>query len=118
MAAIFYLSALSSPPVPGNVNDKLLHTIEYFGLGLLVFRAIAGGLLRRPSATTVAFCLLITVAYAASDEMHQFFTPDRTPDVRDLLADATGATLALIVTWACHIIASSSTRASNPKSQL
>src|SRR5688572_2824185 len=44
MAAIFFLSAQSSPPRPGGLPDTVAHAIEYFGLGVVVFRAVAGGL--------------------------------------------------------------------------
>ncbi len=104
MALMFYLSAQSYPPVPPRVWDKLLHGLEYFGLAVLVFRALSGGL---PAMVTVRRALLtlaITVGYGASDEVHQLFVPLRSADFRDLLADAFGAVAALIVCWACHII--------------
>lgn len=42
--AIFHFSSQSDPlpEVTAHVWDKLLHTVEYTGLGLLVFRALAG----------------------------------------------------------------------------
>ena len=104
MAAIFYLSAQSSPPVPSRVPDKLLHAIEYFGLGIVVFRAVAGGLSSAVDGTRARLTMLITVAYAVSDEVHQLFVPYRSADVRDLLADATGGAIALVVYQAWLII--------------
>jgi VanZ family protein len=105
MAAIFYLSAQSSPPTPGGLPDKLAHAIEYFGLGVVVFRAVAGGFGGRVTSARAMATMIIAVAYAVSDEMHQLYVPDRTADARDLLADAAGASVALIACWAWNIIA-------------
>lgn len=87
MAAIFYFSSESQPlPVlTEHLWDKLLHTIEYTGLALLVFRALAGeGLGRWPA---VGLTILIVSAYGASDEWHQSFVPMRSSDVQDWLTD-------------------------------
>ena len=117
MAGVFYLSAQSSPPVPSRVPDKLLHAIEYSGLSLLVYRALAGGLLIRFNARIVVLTMAITVAYGATDEAHQWFVPLRTADVRDLAADAIGAAIGLLAVYTWHIIRSPKSRISSPKPQ-
>ena len=111
MAGIFYLSAQSSPPVPGGIPDEVLHAVEYFGLGVVVCRAVVGGLGAPVTAARVKATMLIVVAYAISDEVHQLFVPFRTADVRDVLADVAGASIALIACWAWHII-------TNPKGDI
>jgi VanZ family protein len=87
MAAIFYFSSESHPlpELTEHVWDKLLHTIEYLGLAVLLFRAIDGEGLdwRRTAILTV----LIVSAYGASDEWHQAFVPLRSSDVYDWLTD-------------------------------
>ena len=45
---------------------------------------------------TAAMAVVLSTLYGAFDEMHQAFTPDRTPDVRDLFADALGAALGVV----------------------
>ena len=117
MAAIFYMSAQSDPPAPGGVPDYVLHAIEYFGLSVVVFRAVAGGLGRAVTATSLTSTLLITLAYAISDEVHQLFVPYRTADVRDVLADVAGAAIGLCACWAWHIISTPRTTIPNPKTQ-
>ena len=41
----------------------------------------------------------LTVIYAALDEFHQLFIPDRSGNVFDVCVDATGAFLALLFVW-------------------
>ena len=96
MAAIFYASSLTNPPVPSN-TDKPLHWLAYLGLAVLVVRALAGGLPRRISLAVAAAAVAITITYGATDELHQLFVPGRTADVYDLMADAAGALAGTIV---------------------
>ena len=105
MAAIFYLSAQSSPQVPGGIPDWILHGVEYFGFTIVVFRAVSGGLPAVLSRARAGTTMAIVTAYAVSDELHQLYVPYRTADVRDVGSDVLGASIALLVCWAWHIIA-------------
>ena len=105
MAAIFYASGLTEPPVPAG-TDKSLHGLAYLGLALVVVRAVAGGLPRRIELRTATIAILMTVAYAATDEVHQTFVPGRHADVYDLLADAGGAIVGTVACWAWGILSS------------
>ena len=89
MAAIFYVSALSEPLIPAG-TDKSLHGLAYLGLAIVVVRAVVGGLPRRIDGWGATIAMVITVAYAATDEVHQMFVPGRSAEVYDLLADAGG----------------------------
>ena len=68
------------------IPDKLVHFALYFALGGLLARA------RWVSGTGVRHTLLFAVGciYAALDEWHQGFVPERTPDPADWLADVAG----------------------------
>jgi len=66
---------------------KLAHVAEYAILGLLLLRALGREL--------PAFAA--GVAYAASDEIHQHFVPGRAASPIDLLIDAAGVLLGVIV---------------------
>ncbi len=110
MAAIFYLSAQSSPPGPGMIPDKVAHAVEYFVLAVLLFRAMAGGLPAPLRARWAGLTMLISVGYAFSDEFHQSYVPWRNADVADLFADTIGAAAGLIACWAWHIISASNAR--------
>ena len=95
MTVIFWLSSISSPPdLPSGVSDKGAHALLYSGLGALLVRAHAGGW--RPPVTLriAAAAIAVATLYGISDEVHQYFVPPRQAEVRDLLADAIGASLA------------------------
>jgi VanZ family protein len=104
MAAIFAVSSLHQPPMPGGVSDKWAHTLAYFALGVTVMRAVAGGLSRRVTPRTALIAIAIAALYGVTDEVHQAFVPGRTPDVTDLAADIVGALLAAAICWAWGII--------------
>lgn len=93
MAAIFYMSSLSSPPTPDEVSDKTLHFVAYGGLTLVVLRAVAGGRWAGVTLRALVICWLITTAYGFTDEFHQRYTEGRTPDFADVGADALGAAI-------------------------
>lgn len=104
MVAIFIGSSISEPPpIPGG-TDKPLHSSVYFGLAVVVVRAVAGGLPRRIRAGAAAMAILITVGYGVTDEFHQLFVPGRSADVYDVLADAIGALAGTAACWAWGII--------------
>ena len=92
MALIFSQSSTSDPvALPGAVSDKIAHFLVYTALGAALIRALAGG---RPHGMTSARVLMAAACatlYGVSDELHQAFVPERTPELMDLLADAAGA---------------------------
>ena len=107
MAAIFYSSSLSQPPIPGG-SDKPLHALAYFGLAVLVARAVAGGLPPRLTIRAAAAVVAIGCGYGITDEVHQMFVGGRTADWRDLVADAVGVLAGTAACWAWGIIAPAS----------
>jgi VanZ family protein len=91
MAGIFVASSLSDPPIPSDVPDVSLHEAAYFGLTLLLIRAVARGRWAGVTTWTLMVAWLIAVGYGATDEWHQSFVPNRHAEWRDLQADAIGA---------------------------
>jgi VanZ family protein len=77
---------------------KTAHITEYFVFSLLLLQAIRG-IESGWKLRWAILALLIASSYAALDEFHQSFVPSRTASPRDVLLDATGATLAQIVAW-------------------
>jgi VanZ family protein len=88
---IFHFSSESNP-LPGLTSlvwDKALHTTEYAGFALLLCRALRGEGLRW--WTSVVLAVILASVYAATDEWHQLFVPQRSADVADWAADVVGA---------------------------
>jgi VanZ family protein len=104
MAGIFFASSLSAPAIPSSASDVSLHAAAYFGLTLLVIRALAGNRWSGVTAITLAAAWAIAVAYGVTDEWHQSFVPNRDADLRDVVADGIGASLASVIVGAWGII--------------
>lgn len=75
-----------------NLIRKAAHMAEYGLLGgmmaLFAFTFESAGLVAR-----LALPVIISVLYAASDELHQYFVPGRGPGVKDVLIDGAGAVI-------------------------
>jgi VanZ family protein len=82
------------------VIRKCAHLTEYAILALLFWRAI-----RQPRRDDVrpwrwdqaGLALALVFLYAASDELHQVFVPDRTGMVSDIFVDSTGGAIGLLL---------------------
>lgn len=92
---IFYLSSLSRIPWAASYPDYLEHSVEYAGLAILASRALNNGLVRPVPGRTLLIAFSLCIVYAISDEIHQYFVPDRFADVTDVLSDAIGAGIGL-----------------------
>jgi hypothetical protein len=102
---IVFLSSLSHPEEHfsdpyflGFGNDKVSHGIEYGILGILFLRAFQLGLGEARFPYPAFWAIIAATLFGISDELHQHFVPNRDMDLWDVLADFTGATLA-IVSW-------------------
>jgi VanZ family protein len=93
---IFVLSSLSIVVKTPYFHhaDKIAHAIEFGIFSILLYRAMSASF----SKTSVVYLILITsfasIAYGALDEYHQLYTPMRTSDLLDLLADTIGVFVA------------------------
>ncbi|MEC7608772.1 MAG: VanZ family protein [Verrucomicrobiota bacterium] len=97
MVCLFYASGQSSLGTP-SLNfilpiDKVGHFLIFGLLATLVMRIPKIYLLRWRGALASA---LIVIAYGAVDEWRQSFTPERTAEPYDLIADALGASTAVL----------------------
>ena len=90
-AVIFALSSIPSLSTGLGVWDTVLrkgaHTVEYAVLGALLLRAFGA---RLPA-------LLVGVAYAASDELHQHFVRGRHASPVDVGIDTVGLLLGILL---------------------
>jgi VanZ family protein len=92
-----YLSHLPSPHPPTfglGFEDKIYHTIAYFGWGasfllyLVIFKPSLS------SARIILFTILATALFGVYDEIHQAFVPNRSSTVLDWVADTLGGIIA------------------------
>jgi len=92
---IYYLSSLPNPLqelVPRSLffyfdfQHFIYHVIEYLILSLLLYRA-----LKITSKSPQTLAILITILYAITDEVHQYFVSGRVSSSFDILFDAFGA---------------------------
>jgi hypothetical protein len=74
------------------VVRKAGHMAVFGVLAVLLWRALASSGNRR----AMVWSLVLTVAYAASDEFHQAFTVGRHPSPVDVGIDSVGALIALV----------------------
>jgi VanZ family protein len=108
---IYWLILFAATTLPGKdvpnlgVSDKLEHSVAYMVLSILLcftytFQNKVKLLFSRPFLMTI---LTITL-YGALDELHQKFIPGRSCDIKDLMADVTGATVGLIVVFLIKLL--------------
>src|SRR5262245_11545603 len=105
-ALIFGLSSIPGdnlPRLPGWWNaDKFLHAGIYGVLGALCWWGLRATWVHpRVPAVQVLAGGLCAAVYGITDELHQAFTPGRSPDVFDVIADFVGG---LLGTLACVAI--------------
>lgn len=92
MGAIAVVSAQPQlrPPIQFQNADKWYHVVEYFGLGLVVVRAIRESLGREKLLVSAFLTLLIGIVVAVADELFQSTVPGRIPSHLDVMADVAG----------------------------
>lgn len=98
-AVLFGLSSIPGnafPEVPGAQTDKLVHGVLYLVLGALLVRALRVTTALGGGRLVALGCVLAT-GYGVTDELHQLFTPRRSCDWHDVLADAVGGLLGAVL---------------------
>lgn len=68
---------------------KFLHFFIYFGLYFTFFKA----------TKDYKISFVLSVLYAISDEIHQYFVPTRGAKITDIIIDSAGALLAWYLLW-------------------
>ena len=90
-AVIFTFSSIPSLSTGLGTWDTILrkgaHLTEYAVLGALLYRALG----REPLA------LAVGIAYAATDELHQYFVPGRHASPVDVAIDAVGVAAGMLL---------------------
>ncbi len=101
-AIAYWAARLLGHPLPGPTIDllnllirKTAHFTEFFILGLLVYRALAGRLVRF-QMTLACWVLGGGASVAMADEFRQIFVRERTPSPYDCLLDFGGVMAAML----------------------
>lgn len=110
MAAIFFVSGMSSPPLlpespsDDSPSDVTAHFLVYLALGGALLRGVSGAERARVTAAGAVLAALLGAAYGVTDEFHQSFVDDRTAELRDVAADALGSAAGAGLGWAWSIV--------------
>ena len=83
----------SSIAIPRYV-DKLIHFVEFGFLCLMTCWALSSARIGSKNIYKLILAIGITSFYGMSDEFHQYFTPNRSAEIFDWLADTAGAVTA------------------------
>lgn len=96
---IFIFSSLSFPSTGLDFEvplTNLIHVIEYAILGFLLFRALLNSNYNFSKINLVIFCIGISTIYGILIEIHQYFIPTRSPEIKDILFNFLGSGLGVI----------------------
>jgi len=74
---------------------KLAHFIEFAALGFFVFAFTDTFTIKRKKAVIIS--LAFSALYALSDEIHQYFVPERACRLTDVLLDSFGALFGILM---------------------
>ncbi len=101
MVIIFVQSSFPSITLPGTEffeTDKLVHMLLYGFLASLIYISlIHQNNFPNLSQSPIAWTIILTSLYGASDEFHQTFVPNRSGEFPDLFADVIGIIIAACV---------------------
>ncbi|MDR2479869.1 MAG: VanZ family protein [Treponema sp.] len=92
-ASIWFLSSQPLLPQPPGIfgSDKLQHVLVYAALAFTAGLWAPPHFWKRRPITALLLAALVSSAYGALDEVHQYHVPGRTCDIQDWLADTLGA---------------------------
>lgn len=81
---------------------KAAHMFLYFVMMGLLLLALRSFPRKRFSKAVIAFGLCAILA--ALDELHQYFVPGRSCELRDVAVDLTGGAVCLLLCWLAHCV--------------
>ena len=94
--SLFFKDTLLNETISDFVHEfmrSLAHFAEYALLGLLMYNAVNAFSIKRAPVVSVA----LSFTYALSDEIHQYFVPERSFQLIDLAVDLGGIILGTVV---------------------
>lgn len=88
-----FIEAIFGQPANESIIRTLAHFCEFAGLGFLVCNFIFA----LKDKLQPFLSVLLSCAYALSDEIHQYFVPDRSCQLTDFAVDSAGIVLGVAV---------------------
>jgi hypothetical protein len=82
--------------------DKVVHFFLYACLGWLCLRLLVMGT-RVSFLQAALFACMMTSVYGISDELHQYFVPNRSCDIWDWVADTFGGLFGILVVYRFYV---------------
>jgi VanZ family protein len=86
-----------APPFEFPNSDKVMHVLEYFGLGVLVVRGLRATMRITLPLVAALIALSFGILVGTGEEFFQSFVPGRQSSPADLLADTCGLIVAQLV---------------------
>ncbi len=74
--------------------DKIVHLVEYFGVGFLLINAMK---IKPISTRKWRYAIMFLLIFPIIDELLQYYTPRRIPDLYDCLADIIGGLIGALI---------------------
>lgn len=98
-ALIFLQSSFAAPDEIPDLPyiDKVLHFFGYALLGGLVLRAYRPVMTNRSDLSLIFWSIFFSTLYGVTDEIHQYFIPERSADVFDVMMDFIGSVCGVIL---------------------
>jgi VanZ family protein len=92
---IYTVSSIPQTKIPNllNYSDKIVHAGVFFVLCWLAHVALYFQPLPGLRKRSLLLALLFVILFGISDEFHQMFTPGRTSEIWDLVADTAGGVI-------------------------
>ena len=79
---------------------KYAHMFEYFMLGITSALFARELLIKHPGTPAAPFsAFAFSVLYACSDELHQYFVPERSAQLTDVMVDSAGSVLGVAAVY-------------------
>lgn len=101
---IFFLSSLSKPPLPIEIESNFLHYPEYALFSFLLLRAFHSNKSNDVVFSDILYTFSISILFGLLDEFHQAFVPERVPELKDLMRDTIGTSFGILIFLAFNFL--------------
>jgi len=96
---IFVLSSIPGdrfPVISFDFGDKIVHVFLYFLLMIFTYISFSEQKIVDFKDKVLISSFLFSVLYGITDEIHQYFIPNRLCDIYDILSDTAGAVTGVV----------------------